>query len=126
MLKILPFLFIGGGLGAVSRYTISKLIASQYSGNFPLGTILSNLVACVILAVVVYAYAVKPLGNQRVLYFFLVTGFCGGLSTFSTFSYETIELLKQGNFWFAFLNVLLSVLVGFGAMYFIYQKSISS
>ena len=52
----------------------------------------------------------------------IITGFCGGFSTFSTFSYETVELLKQGNVTWAVSNILISVLVGVGLIYFLLIK----
>lgn len=98
--------FLGGGLGSLVRYGIS-LIISRLEINFPLATLLSNVLACFIIGSLT-ASATK--GNltdaQRLLF---ATGFCGGFSTFSTFSNETLQLAQNGQLFTAFLNILLSL-----------------
>jgi CrcB protein len=57
------------------------------------------------------------------LYLFLVVGLCGGLSTFSTFSIETFELIKQGNVAFAILNVIISITAGLGSLFMLFKQN---
>lgn len=121
-MKAIVYLFLGGGLGCVGRYLIGKLVLKWYDGSFPFGTLLVNLLSCVIVALLLYTYAAK-LESNKVLYLLLITGFCGGLSTFSTFSLENFELLKQGFYQYAILNIVISILLSLGIFYFLYSKS---
>jgi len=120
----LLLIFLGGGLGSVLRYLIGKYTLQYYSGSFPAGTFIANILSCILIGAILYLYLSKDIAINRPLAFLLVTGFCGGLSTFSTFSYETFELLKQGFYYTALLNVLLSVFVGLLAIYIMYKSTL--
>ena len=100
-------IFIGGGLGSLSRYGMGKLAAKLYDGQFPLGTFIANVCACLVMGVAVYYISKNQISDTWKS--FLLIGFCGGFSTFSTFSYETLDLMKQGLYGWVVLNVLLSV-----------------
>jgi CrcB protein len=105
----LLWVFLGGGLGSIARYGIGDLLKSQ-SLVFPWGTLLANAVSCIILGYLL-AYNLKtPLSpSYRLL---LMTGFCGGFSTFSTFSSETYLLLQDGKYNLALAYVAGSLIVG--------------
>jgi fluoride exporter len=97
--------FLGGGLGSLMRYGIS-LIISRLEINFPLATLLSNVAACLLIGILTAATTKGNLSDAYRL--LLATGFCGGFSTFSTFSNETLQLAQNGQLFTAFLNILLS------------------
>lgn len=98
--------FIGGGIGCLLRYLIGVQI-QKTSTSLPWATFIANVSACILFALVVWFTSNKGT-NQTPLKLLLLTGFCGGLSTFSSFGYETFLLLKQGLLWYALLNILFS------------------
>ena len=99
------WVFLGGGIGAVLRYVISLVTYTPQSG-FPIATLLANLLACFILSIVVFS--LDSLDPKLKL--FLGTGLCGGLSTFSTFSYETVSLMQNGQVGLSILYILISII----------------
>ncbi len=100
--------FIGGGLGSVVRYLFG-LLFQRSTLTLPIATLLANIIACLIFAIALKFFAVKM--ESPSLKLFLLTGVCGGLSTFSTFSFETAELMKQGNTGWVIVNIAISVLL---------------
>lgn len=93
-MKALVLIFVGGGLGSVIRFLLGRWVTGLHQLNFPLGTLAVNVVACFVLGVVVGLADHKQLlsADSRI---FWTVGFCGGFSTFSTFSYETMVLFHQ-------------------------------
>ena len=105
----LLLVFLGGGLGSVLRYLISQWMSKLTLLSFPWATFTANLVSCVLMVLIIRSGKLETLDEG--LRFFLLVGFLGGLSTFSTFSYETSILMKEGHHMMAFSNVGLSVSV---------------
>lgn len=103
------WVFIGGGIGSVLRYLMG-IIFSKSTLSLPVATLSANIVSCLIFSLSIWAFNSKLQANGN-LKLFLLTGVCGGLSTFSTFSYETFELLKQHNYAWATTNILLSLIL---------------
>lgn len=115
--------FIGGGLGSMARFAISRLITSDgMRVHLPWATISANMLACVVLALVMLKYQ-EQLMQKPVALALLAVGFCGGFSTFSTFSYENYLLMKDGNFSFALLNVVISVAACLAVFYLVAQRT---
>jgi CrcB protein len=100
---------LGAGLGAPARYLTDRAVQARHPALFPWGTVLVNVVACTILGVLVGARS-DPTTTALV-----GTGFCGALSTYSAFGYETFRLSRPGTRWLAVGNVAVSLVAGIGA-----------
>jgi CrcB protein len=116
MLKTLFIIAAGGGIGSIARFLVQKYSYEFYPHPFPFGTWLVNLVGCFLIGIF---YAVAEKGNilspeWRLL---LTTGFCGGFTTFSTFAFENVSLMKSGDFLYAGLYIAASVIGGILATY---------
>ncbi|MCB0516499.1 MAG: fluoride efflux transporter CrcB [Chitinophagales bacterium] len=103
-------IFLGGGLGSLCRWAISQL-SWYYFHPFPIKTLLANLLSSFILGGVSGYFASQNFGHTPWWQFFLAAGFCGGFSTFSTFSLETFTLLENQQYGLAFAYVLTSCVV---------------
>ncbi len=101
-----------GAVGAVVRYALSRVLPVR-PGHLPGGILIVNVVGSALAgALIGLAERAALDGDLRLI---LITGFCGGLTTFSTWSVETIELLNGGRWRAAVLNVVLTITLGLGA-----------
>lgn len=107
-MKDVFLVFIGGGMGSVFRFLIHTFF--QKISNVPIGTVIVNVIGSLIIGYIISAYSVDKSHWSKLIF---VIGFCGGFTTFSTFSVDVITLIKEQSFLaatiYAFISVILSV-----------------
>jgi len=101
---------VGGMIGAPARYLTDRMVQARHDSVFPWGTFAVNMAGSLILGFLLGAE--RHLGLPSVVFALLGTGFCGGLTTFATFGYETVRLLEDGAVGEAGVNVIGSLAVG--------------
>jgi len=109
-LRLVAFIGVGSALGGITRYFVTGAIQSRIVTSFPLGTLLVNITGSILLGFLLrYALATPTISpDVRAL---LTTGFCGGYTTFSAYSYETVALLEDGDYRRAVLYMTVSVVL---------------
>ncbi len=101
--------FIGGGLGSLCRFVIGSHLLKSASHTFPWSTLAANAIGCLLIGLLIGYFERRGAGLLPLL---LVTGFCGGFTTFSTFSNETVQLLRQGCYGLSLTYVGISLISG--------------
>jgi len=121
----LAAVFVGGGMGSVARVTLGASINKWADEGFlvfgssidsslaPLGILVANIISTALL-VIIFVYGGEKLGRDSIWIPLLTVGFCGGFSTFSTFSLDTLRLFEQGNSSWAFANIIISLIACLG------------
>lgn len=104
------FVFIGGGIGSMLRYWAQGLVYSRMGSGFPYGTVLVNIIGCFLIGLLMVALEERFLATPA-LRVFLTVGILGGFTTFSSFSFETLALFRDGESALALANVGLSMVV---------------
>jgi len=107
-MRLVWYVALGGAFGSAARYLIGLAVQSRSTAHFPVGTLVVNFSGCLLLGFLL-SYALEPPAVSPEVRALLTTGLCGGYTTFSTFGYETVVLLQQGNWRRAALYILLSV-----------------
>lgn len=112
----------GGSLGAVVRFVVNRLINTQHAGHFPLGTFIVNIAGCFIIGLL-YGLSVRNIQLSEEMKLLLMTGFCGGFTTFSAFTVEGLMLLQENRFMVFLLYFTLSVVLGLTATFLGFQAT---
>lgn len=111
MVKTIIYIAIGGAIGSVVRYITSVLINKYWFNIFPLATFITNILGCLLIGIIIGTLEKNNLTDSD-LKWILITGFCGGFTTFSTFGYENINLFQNQNALIALLYIGLSIFIG--------------
>lgn len=114
-MKAMLLVGAGGFAGSVARYLITLLAARWFTAPFPLGTFAVNVLGSLLIGIIM-GLGLKSGWMSKDLYLLLATGFCGGFTTFSTFSAENVNLLSTGNYLTAGFYLGGSILLGVGAV----------
>ncbi len=109
-MKIILAIGIGSCIGGISRYLISLFIQNKFLSTFPYGTLSVNLIGCLLIGLVFGISEKTMIAVEWRM--FLVTGLLGGFTTFSSFSNETVGLIRDGQYWPAFMYISFSVVIG--------------
>ncbi len=104
----------GSALGGMARYAMTDVVQTRADSTFPFGTLLVNVIGCLLIGIFFQFASGRFSPAVQAL---LTTGFCGGFTTFSTFSYESVRLVHTGLWQRAVLYIGLSVALGLGAFW---------
>lgn len=104
----------GGGIGAMMRYATYLLLPAK---NFPAATLLINIAGSLAIGIIMALSAKTFSTLNEATRLFLATGICGGFTTFSAFSYESLQLFQSGKYSLAFIYIIASLLLGFAAVF---------
>jgi CrcB protein len=99
---------LGGAVGSIARYLMASRIQTATGWQFPLGTVLVNILGCFLIGILYVLLVARP-DPKHELRALLITGVMGGFTTFSSFSLETVTMAMNGNYTGASLNVVISV-----------------
>lgn len=110
---------IGAAIGGVMRFGLASFVQKRVESFFPYGTLLVNVIGSFALGIIMYYLDDRELLSPQVR-LFLTVGLCGGFTTFSTFSYETLNLIRNSQFLLASANVLGNVFICLIAIYAAY------
>lgn len=113
---------LGAAIGGVSRYWLSSYVYKFLPTTFPYGTLAVNFIGSLIIGIVIFSLSEKEIISP-LFRLFLTVGFCGGFTTFSTFSLETINLFREKDNLMAFLNISGNLILSIGGTFLGYVIS---
>ena len=116
MIRTLLLIGLGGGIGSMLRYLTSVVLQKYYATVFPLATLVVNILGCLLIGIIMGLLEKNQVTDSSMKWF-LVTGFCGGFTTFSAFGYENIRLLQNGNILLALVYISASIILGLGSVW---------
>ncbi|MCU0358534.1 MAG: fluoride efflux transporter CrcB [Cyclobacteriaceae bacterium] len=115
-MRLLLFIGLGGFIGTISRYLLQQVISKMLPVIFPFGTLAVNIAGCLLIGIL-YAFSDRWNVLTPEWRLFLTTGFCGGFTTFSTFSYEAFNLIREDQYLYFSLYTGISVVACIGATF---------
>lgn len=107
MFQTAGLVFLGGGIGSLARFGVSVGVKQFSDTNFPIATLISNVLSCLVMGIALGIFSSKMEDNN--LRMFVIAGICGGFSTFSTFSIETLEIFRKGQYLIGAANIAVSM-----------------
>ncbi|HLW06859.1 MAG TPA: fluoride efflux transporter CrcB [Marinilabiliaceae bacterium] len=116
MIRTLILVGLGGGIGSVFRYLTSLYVTKYFQTAFPWGTLIVNILGSLVIGLLLGLFARGGLSHPDFKFLFVV-GFCGGYTTFSAFSLESMTLFQSGNSFLALLYIAASVLISLFAVW---------
>lgn len=116
MIKNLLLVGLGGGIGSIARYLCQKWFAENVTSPFPWGTLAVNLLGCLFIGII-YALAERSDLLSPATRLLLITGLCGGFTTFSAFAFENMQLLRSGDLLYFILYSAGSLVLGIAAVF---------
>lgn len=116
------FVAFGAAFGGMFRYWIAGSVQNFFNAAFPFGTLTVNVLGSFLLGFIIFCFDSQELISSE-LRVFLTVGFCGGFTTFSTFSFETINLLKDAEYFYAILNASANLFLTLAAVTLAYYLS---
>ncbi len=116
MTRTLLVIGLGGAIGSVFRYLTSIIVSKYWAAHFPLATFITNVLGCFLIGLTIGLLEKHQLSESQWKWF-LITGFCGGYTTFSAFGFENFDLFRSQQNGIALLYIGLSVIVGLLAVW---------
>lgn len=117
MIKDMLLVGLGGGVGSMLRFLTSRLSLRFISSDWSLvGTFIANVVGCFLIGLLA-GWLVQNMGKNETLPLLLITGFCGGYTTFSAFAFENVQLWQFGNSALSILYIFFSITFGLLAVW---------
>lgn len=113
-MKTIFYIALGGALGSVLRYLTTIVMNKYIQTTFPYATFVTNIFGCLLIGLF-FGYLEKQNAVSQDLKFFLITGLCGGYTTFSAFSIENVQLLQSNQIFIAFMYISFSIFLGLTA-----------
>ena len=110
-MKHLIIIGLGGMAGSVSRYLMQQAVLRHYTTIFPLGTFTVNIIGCLLIGLI-FGFAERFEWMSQEWRLLLAVGFCGSFTTFSTFAFDNLQLIKDGNYYQLIGYTIASVLLG--------------
>jgi len=114
-MKLVLIIGTGSFLGGSFRYLLSQFVQGRFLSSYPYGTFTVNIIGCFIIGLVFAVSGKYNLSPEWRL--FLATGICGGFTTFSSFSFETMAMIREGQYLYSFLYIGSSIFLGLIAVY---------